>query len=185
MIEVAKEARRRNLGPLHPSFNLVKVLKTGLSRDLPADAHVLASGRLCVSLTRVSDGENVLVSDFSSKEELIQVRGALCDMCGATVTLKLRRVSTGFGVQLLHPHLLWPDPAGLQRSGRCCRRTLTFLPEPRGAAAGMVRVDEQVEPKLSEDPAQEAQQAPRDQAPFMITAPLALRLGRGRNGRQP
>ncbi|XP_058479930.1 patatin-like phospholipase domain containing 3 [Solea solea] len=72
VIEVAKEARSRNLGPLHPTFNLVKVIKSGLSRDLPADAHTLASGRLCVSLTRVSDGENVLVSEFSSKDELIQ-----------------------------------------------------------------------------------------------------------------
>lgn len=80
MIEVAKEARKRNLGPLHPSFNLVKVLKTGLNRDLPNDAHVLASGRLCVSLTRVSDGENVLVSDFRSKEELIQVGGGDADL---------------------------------------------------------------------------------------------------------
>lgn len=72
---MAKEARKRNLGPLHPSFNLVKVLKSGLDRDLPSDAHLLASGRLCVSLTRVSDGENVLVSEFNSKEELIQVKG--------------------------------------------------------------------------------------------------------------
>ncbi|XP_078098922.1 patatin-like phospholipase domain containing 3 [Sander vitreus] len=72
VIEVAKEARKRNLGPLHPNFNLVKVLKSGLNRDLPSDAHVLASGRLCVSLTRVSDGQNVLVSEFDSKEELVQ-----------------------------------------------------------------------------------------------------------------
>ncbi|KAA8579906.1 hypothetical protein FQN60_005441 [Etheostoma spectabile] len=72
VIEVAKEARKRNLGPLHPNFNLVKVLKSGLNRDLPSDAHALASGRLCVSLTRVSDGQNVLVSEFDSKEELVQ-----------------------------------------------------------------------------------------------------------------
>ncbi|KAG7455914.1 hypothetical protein MATL_G00246170 [Megalops atlanticus] len=78
VIEVAKEARKRSLGPLHPSFNLVKVLRTGLNRDLPDDAHVLASGRLCVSLTRVSDGENVLVSEFSSKEELIQALVCSC-----------------------------------------------------------------------------------------------------------
>ncbi|XP_070710157.1 patatin-like phospholipase domain containing 3 [Pempheris klunzingeri] len=78
VIEVAKEARRRNLGPLHPTFNLVKVIKSGLDRDLPSDAHVLASGRLCVSLTRVSDGENVLVSEFSSKEELIQALICSC-----------------------------------------------------------------------------------------------------------
>lgn len=69
---VAKEARKRNLGPLHPSFNLVKILKNGLYKNLPDNAHELASGKLCISLTRVSDGENVLVSDFGSKEELIQ-----------------------------------------------------------------------------------------------------------------
>ncbi|XP_039617766.1 patatin-like phospholipase domain containing 3 [Polypterus senegalus] len=72
VMEVAKEARKRNLGPLHPTFNLVKILRNGLYRNLPDDAHVLATGRLCISLTRVSDGENVLVSEFNSKEELIQ-----------------------------------------------------------------------------------------------------------------
>ncbi|XP_056281136.1 patatin-like phospholipase domain containing 3 [Pseudoliparis swirei] len=78
VLEVAKEARKRNLGPLHPTFNLVKVIRTGLDRDLPADAHLRASGRLSVSLTRVSDGENVLVSEFSSKEELIQALICSC-----------------------------------------------------------------------------------------------------------
>ncbi|XP_068134281.1 patatin-like phospholipase domain-containing protein 2 isoform X2 [Hyperolius riggenbachi] len=71
-MKVAREARKRNLGPLHPSFNLVKILKDGLNRNFPENAHELASGKLCISLTRVSDGENVLVSDFSSKEELVQ-----------------------------------------------------------------------------------------------------------------
>ncbi|XP_028306987.1 patatin-like phospholipase domain containing 3 [Gouania willdenowi] len=78
VLEVAKEARKRNLGPLHPTFNLVKVMRSGLSRDLPSDAHILASGRLCVSLTRVSDAENVLVTEFSSKEELIQALICSC-----------------------------------------------------------------------------------------------------------
>ncbi|XP_035257960.1 patatin-like phospholipase domain-containing protein 2 isoform X1 [Anguilla anguilla] len=78
VVEMAKEARRRNLGPLHPSFNLLKVLRAGLSRDLPADAHVQASGRLCVSLTRVSDGQNELVTHFDSKEELIQALVCSC-----------------------------------------------------------------------------------------------------------
>ncbi|XP_051886744.1 patatin-like phospholipase domain containing 3 isoform X2 [Pristis pectinata] len=72
VMEVAKEARKRNLGPLHPSFNLVKIIRNGLFKNLPEDAHQLATGRLCISLTRVSDGENVLLSDFNSKEELIQ-----------------------------------------------------------------------------------------------------------------
>ncbi|XP_017554380.1 patatin-like phospholipase domain containing 3 isoform X1 [Pygocentrus nattereri] len=78
VIEVAKEARKRNLGPLHPTFNLVKVMRSGLQRDLPEDAHTRASGKLCVSLTRVSDGENVLVSDFTSKDELIQALICSC-----------------------------------------------------------------------------------------------------------
>lgn len=72
IIDVAKEARKRFLGPMHPSFNLVKIMRTMLYRTLPPDAHTLANGRLGISLTRVSDGENVLVSQFNSKEELVQ-----------------------------------------------------------------------------------------------------------------
>ncbi|XP_067906966.1 patatin-like phospholipase domain containing 3 [Heterodontus francisci] len=72
IMKVAKEARKRNLGPLHPSFNLVKIMRNGLFKNLPENAHQLATGRLCISLTRVPDGENVLVSEFNSKEELIQ-----------------------------------------------------------------------------------------------------------------
>ncbi|KAJ8412883.1 hypothetical protein AAFF_G00104650 [Aldrovandia affinis] len=72
IIDVSKEARKRFLGPMHPSFNLVKIMRTMLYRTLPPDGHTLASGRLGISLTRVSDGENVLVSQFNSKEELVQ-----------------------------------------------------------------------------------------------------------------
>ncbi|CAG5957916.1 patatin-like phospholipase domain-containing protein 2 isoform 1-T2 [Menidia menidia] len=72
IIEVAKEARKRFLGPMHPSFNLVKIVRHMLRRTLPADCIDLANGRLGISLTRVSDGENVLVSLFNSKEELVQ-----------------------------------------------------------------------------------------------------------------
>lgn len=73
IIEVSKEARKRFLGPLHPSFNLVKTIRGCLLKILPADSHEHASGRLGISLTRVSDGENVIISHFSSKDELIQV----------------------------------------------------------------------------------------------------------------
>ncbi|VCW78518.1 unnamed protein product [Gulo gulo] len=72
IIEVSKEARKRFLGPLHPSFNLVKTIRGCLVKTLPADSHERASGRLGISLTRVSDGENVIISQFSSKDELIQ-----------------------------------------------------------------------------------------------------------------
>uniref|UniRef100_A0A3Q0R883 triacylglycerol lipase n=1 Tax=Amphilophus citrinellus TaxID=61819 RepID=A0A3Q0R883_AMPCI len=72
IIEVAKEARKRVLGPMHPSFNLVKTVRYMLRRTLPADCHHHASGRLGISLTRVTDGENVLVSQFNNKEEVVQ-----------------------------------------------------------------------------------------------------------------
>lgn len=72
IIEVSKEARKRFLGPLHPSFNLVKTIRGCLLKILPADSHEHTSGRLGISLTRVSDGKNVIIHHFSSKEELIQ-----------------------------------------------------------------------------------------------------------------
>ncbi|XP_041853826.1 patatin-like phospholipase domain-containing protein 2 [Melanotaenia boesemani] len=72
IIEVAKEARKRFLGPMHPSFNLVKIVRHMMRRTLPDNCHHQANGRLGISLTRVSDGENVLVSQFNSKEEVIQ-----------------------------------------------------------------------------------------------------------------
>ncbi|XP_077596992.1 patatin-like phospholipase domain-containing protein 2 [Stigmatopora nigra] len=72
IIEVSKEARKRFLGPMHPSFNLVKIVRFMLQRTLPADSHQLANGRLGISLTRVTDGENVLVSHFNNKEEIVQ-----------------------------------------------------------------------------------------------------------------
>lgn len=78
IIDVSKEARKRFLGPMHPSFNLVKIVRHMLRRTLPADCHQQASGRLGISLTRVTDGENVLVSQFNNKEELVQVCLFVC-----------------------------------------------------------------------------------------------------------
>lgn len=74
MLKLVNQARSNVLlGPLHPSFNMMKVLKDGLFHTLPSNAHQIASGRLHVSLTRFSDGQNVVVSHFDTKEELIQV----------------------------------------------------------------------------------------------------------------
>ena len=58
---------------MHPSFNLVKIMRHMLHRTLPPDAHRRATGRLGISLTRVADGENVLVSVFNSTDEVVQV----------------------------------------------------------------------------------------------------------------
>lgn len=82
IIRASKEARKRFLGPLHPSFNMVKTIRMSVSKMVPDNGHEVAAGRLGISLTRVSDGENVILSDFNSKEELIQVSGLLVQMAG-------------------------------------------------------------------------------------------------------
>ncbi|XP_062856814.1 patatin-like phospholipase domain-containing protein 2 isoform X2 [Trichomycterus rosablanca] len=78
LMELYKEARKGILGAMHPSFNLLKLTQKVLVRELPDNAHLLASGKLCLSLTRVSDGKNVLVSEFTSKEDLIQAVVCSC-----------------------------------------------------------------------------------------------------------
>ncbi|CAG9766070.1 unnamed protein product [Ceutorhynchus assimilis] len=72
ILRVAIEARKRSLGPFNPSFNIHQLLLEGLEKFLPDDAHIRVSGKLHISLTRVCDGRNVIVSQFDSREELIQ-----------------------------------------------------------------------------------------------------------------
>ncbi|XP_077453182.1 patatin-like phospholipase domain-containing protein 2 isoform X1 [Stigmatopora argus] len=78
LMAVAKEARKHRLSVFHPTFSLLRTVRDSLQKKLPEDAHRRASGRLCVSLTSLSDGSNVLVSHFDSREELIQVLMCSC-----------------------------------------------------------------------------------------------------------
>ncbi|XP_069346561.1 1-acylglycerol-3-phosphate O-acyltransferase PNPLA3 [Eulemur rufifrons] len=71
LMDIARMARRKNIGVFHPSFNISKQIRDNLCKYLPADAHKRISGKVCISLTRVSDGKNVLVSDFHSKDEVV------------------------------------------------------------------------------------------------------------------
>ncbi|XP_029697838.1 patatin-like phospholipase domain-containing protein 2 isoform X2 [Takifugu rubripes] len=78
VLNLARKVRKQPLGVFHPGFSLLQVVQDSLLEKLPADAHLRASGRLCVSLTRLADGKNVLVSQFDSREELIQVLICSC-----------------------------------------------------------------------------------------------------------
>nr|XP_020449016.1 patatin-like phospholipase domain-containing protein 2 [Monopterus albus] len=87
VLKMAREARKHALGVFHPGFNMLQMIWVGLVEKLPEDAHLRASGKLCVSLTRMADGKNVLVSEFNSREELIQVLMCSCFFpvyCGFT-----------------------------------------------------------------------------------------------------
>ncbi|XP_045105532.1 patatin-like phospholipase domain-containing protein 2 isoform X8 [Portunus trituberculatus] len=73
VLKTATEARKHTLGPFSPTFNVEKLLREGLLSVLPDDAHRIVSGKLFISVTRVSDGKNILLSQFNTREELIQV----------------------------------------------------------------------------------------------------------------
>ncbi|KAI5942917.1 1-acylglycerol-3-phosphate O-acyltransferase PNPLA3 [Manis javanica] len=75
---LVQSTRRRNIGIFHPSINVGKQLRKYLHRHLPANVHQLISGKMCISLTRVSDGQNVLVSDFQSKDEVVDALFCSC-----------------------------------------------------------------------------------------------------------
>lgn len=70
-IETAVAAQHCTMGPFNPNFKVEDYLKLGLEA-LPHDAHVLANGRLFVSLTRTENMKNVIVSHWESRDELIQ-----------------------------------------------------------------------------------------------------------------
>ncbi|XP_069551532.1 patatin-like phospholipase domain-containing protein 2 [Brachyistius frenatus] len=78
VLTMAKEARKHTLGVFHPTFSLLRTVRDSLLEKLPEDAHLRASGKLCVSLTRLPDGKNVLVSEFASRHELIQALMCSC-----------------------------------------------------------------------------------------------------------
>lgn len=75
---VVNEARSHSLGPFSPSFNIQTCLMQGLQKFLPANAHEMVNGKLHISLTRVYDGKNVIVSQFNSREDLLQALLCAC-----------------------------------------------------------------------------------------------------------
>ncbi|KAI4472420.1 hypothetical protein M0802_016842 [Mischocyttarus mexicanus] len=72
VLHVAQDVRERTLGPFSPSINIHEILLKSLQKFLPEDAHILVNGKLHISLTRVYDGKNVIISHFSSREDLLQ-----------------------------------------------------------------------------------------------------------------
>ncbi|KAJ8725236.1 hypothetical protein PYW07_016194 [Mythimna separata] len=78
VLRVVSEARAGSLGPFSPSFNIQNVLLEGMQKYLPHDVHKIVSGKLHISLTRVYDGKNVIVSEFPTREDLLQALLASC-----------------------------------------------------------------------------------------------------------
>lgn len=69
--DLAEHAYKRPLGPFHPRFHLEKILRKSVEKMLPDDIHLVASGRLSISMTRVKDRKNVIVSEYPTRKDFI------------------------------------------------------------------------------------------------------------------
>uniref|UniRef100_A0A8C9YJG3 PNPLA domain-containing protein n=1 Tax=Sander lucioperca TaxID=283035 RepID=A0A8C9YJG3_SANLU len=70
MLNFVKQMKAFTLGPFNPSINVFHWLECILHKHVPSDAHQLANGRLFVSMTRLSDGKHIVMSEFQSKEDV-------------------------------------------------------------------------------------------------------------------
>uniref|UniRef100_A0A8C3RTJ3 PNPLA domain-containing protein n=1 Tax=Chelydra serpentina TaxID=8475 RepID=A0A8C3RTJ3_CHESE len=76
--EAMEEVRKVSKLNVCPGYRPLRIIEKGLSQKLPENSHQLASGKLCISVTRLLDLQNVIISEYRSKEELIQVTVAFC-----------------------------------------------------------------------------------------------------------
>ncbi|XP_053703897.1 patatin-like phospholipase domain-containing protein 4 isoform X3 [Synchiropus splendidus] len=68
----ADNVRKQRFGAVTPGYNFMQKLRDGMEEILPTDAHCLATDRLYISLTHSRSSKNILVSRFTSREELIK-----------------------------------------------------------------------------------------------------------------
>ncbi|EPQ04229.1 Patatin-like phospholipase domain-containing protein 5 [Myotis brandtii] len=94
MGSVSEQVEQLSLGVFHPAFAPIEHIQRQLRTFLPSDIHVLASQQLGISLTRWPDGRNVIITDFATREEVIQryFDGALSNNlpfsdCPSTITV--------------------------------------------------------------------------------------------------
>lgn len=81
-LRLAERANKLSFGPFHPRFRLTETLRKVFTRMVPEEAYKLCSRKLHISLTRCSDWENVVVSEFHSNEDLVDVsKQAQTDFC--------------------------------------------------------------------------------------------------------
>ncbi|KAM8864530.1 patatin-like phospholipase domain-containing protein 4 [Spinachia spinachia] len=78
MLYFAKQMKAFILGPFNPAINVFHWLEHILHKHLPSDAHKLANGRLYVSMTRLSDYKHIVISEFQTKEDVVQALLCSC-----------------------------------------------------------------------------------------------------------
>ncbi|XP_009570922.1 PREDICTED: patatin-like phospholipase domain-containing protein 1, partial [Fulmarus glacialis] len=93
----------------------LKILKDLLSKYLPTNAHELVSGKLHVIVTRVRDCRSVVISEFASREDLIQAV-----MCSCFIPLYF-----GFLPPMYHGVRYIDGEIGMWRANFVDRTTIT------------------------------------------------------------
>lgn len=78
IIDGIYDSRKAAVGALSPGFRPNSLIRQGLEKYLPEDAHLQVNGKLHVSLTRVKDGQSLVVSQFDTREEVIEAITASC-----------------------------------------------------------------------------------------------------------
>ncbi|XP_055079108.1 patatin-like phospholipase domain-containing protein 2 [Periophthalmus magnuspinnatus] len=87
MLHFAKQVKEFRLGPLNPSINVFHWLEHILRKYVPEDAHKLACGRLAVAMTRLEDGQHIIMTEYHSKDDVVQALLCSCYVpvyCGMT-----------------------------------------------------------------------------------------------------
>ena len=72
MAELCLAANQHMMKAFSPGFSLHQRLRGVCEALLPEDVAGRARGRLAVSITRLATGANILVTEWSSREEVIQ-----------------------------------------------------------------------------------------------------------------
>lgn len=85
-----KHVERLSLGIFHPAYGPIEHIRKKLQDSLPDNCHILASQRLGISMTRWPDGKNIIVTDFATRDELIQVSQCCAGTWGFWNTVHLK-----------------------------------------------------------------------------------------------
>ena len=79
-LDIVRDATSRFFGPFNPGFKLISMVRQRLEENLPPDCYQKCSGKLFISLTKISNGENFIASEFESNAELID-----CIVCSCFI----------------------------------------------------------------------------------------------------
>ncbi|XP_074077187.1 patatin-like phospholipase domain-containing protein 5 [Macrotis lagotis] len=72
LMDLVKDVQKKSIGIFHPSTDCLGFVKQRLQKNLPQDIHKVASQRMGISLTRLPDMKNVIITHFATRDELIQ-----------------------------------------------------------------------------------------------------------------